>query len=147
MLTDHHVAVSVTRLPLTQPDSEKLPTVPHVLIVDDNDDIAALIHCTLTLEGCSCKSVPSGGSVQALLARELPNLIIMDLMLPDTDGYHIIEQLQRDERTSTIPVIVMTARAEEMYRHMSADMGVLYHLTKPFQLAELVTQVQTILQM
>lgn len=116
-----------------------------ILAVDDNDDILAIVAFAFEHEGYQFKATHSQGEMRAELARALPDLIILDLMLPGVNGYQVIEQLHHDARTSAIPIIVITAKSEPVFRRISADMGAAHHLIKPFHPDELVAQARAIL--
>jgi DNA-binding response OmpR family regulator len=116
-----------------------------ILAVDDNDDILNIVEFAFEHEGYQFKATHSHDEMCAELARALPDLIILDLMLPGVNGYQVIEQLHHDTRTSAIPIIVITAKSEQVYRRISADMGAAHHLIKPFHPDELVAQARAVL--
>jgi len=116
-----------------------------ILTVDDNDDILNVVGFALEHAGFEVRAAHDQREMEAALAQELPDLMVLDLMLPGTNGYQVLQQLHENDQTRDIPVIVMTAKVEALYRHMSADLGVAYHFTKPFHPEMLVKEAQTIL--
>ena len=116
----------------------------HILAVDDNPDILEIVGFAFEHEGYIFEATHSQHEMAEALAQCLPDLIVLDLMLPGANGYQVIEQLQHEPCTRGIPVIVITAKAEAMYRRISADLGVAKHLIKPFHPDELVAQVREI---
>ncbi len=116
-----------------------------VLAVEDNDDLIFLVGFAFEHAGFTFTAAHDAREMQAMLAEDLPDLVIMDLLLPGMNGYQAIQGLREDARTRDIPVIVMTARSEPIFRHMSDDLGVAAHLTKPFHPDALVAEAQAIL--
>jgi DNA-binding response OmpR family regulator len=86
----------------------------------------------------------NGAQLQSLLTVRVPDLILLDVMMPGQHGYQIFEHLRTDPLTSKIPVIIMTAHAEDIYARISRDLGA-FHLTKPFHPLEMVEQVKALL--
>jgi two-component system, OmpR family, phosphate regulon response regulator PhoB len=116
-----------------------------ILTVDDNDDILNVVGFALQHAGFEVRAAHDQREMEAVLAQELPDLMVLDVMLPGTNGYQVLQQLHENDRTRDIPVIVMTAKAETLYRRMSADLGVVHHFTKPFPTDALVSEALTIL--
>ncbi|MBA3824418.1 MAG: response regulator [Ktedonobacterales bacterium] len=116
-----------------------------ILTVDDNDDILNVVGFALEDAGFEVRAAHNQHEMEAALAQGLPDLMVLDLMLPGANGYQVLQKLHDNDQTRDIPVIVMTAKAEALYRHMSADLGVAHHFTKPFPTEALVTEAQTIL--
>jgi DNA-binding response OmpR family regulator len=77
---------------------------------------------------------------------QLPNLIILDVMMPGEDGYRICQGLRTDPRTQHIPVVIMTAHTENIYERISVDLGAAQHITKPFHPLELVEHIKALLE-
>ena len=117
-----------------------------VLIVEDEVDIADLIMFNLQRAGYEVLKAHDGvhGTEMAILER--PDLIILDLMLPGRDGYSVFREVRRDARTSHIPVIMLTARAQAEDRIKGLEAGAEDYLTKPFSPKELVLRVNAILK-
>jgi DNA-binding response OmpR family regulator len=126
--------------------SENKFTPHQVLVVDDSDDILTIIGYAFELVGYTCQCSHNLEEMNLSLANSIPDLIVLDLMLPGVNGYHVIDQLHHNLHTQTIPIIVITARTEEVYRRISTDLGVAYHLTKPFHPDELIAYAQVLLE-
>jgi two-component system, OmpR family, alkaline phosphatase synthesis response regulator PhoP len=85
---------------------------PHILVVDDEPDLLELVHYTLTRAGYQVCCVKSGEEALTQVQTRLPDLIVLDLLLPGVDGLEICKHLKRDPQTAAIPIIMLTARSE-----------------------------------
>jgi two-component system phosphate regulon response regulator PhoB len=117
-----------------------------VLIVEDEVDIADLIMFNLQRSGYEVLKAHDGIAGTEIAIRERPDLIVLDLMLPGRDGYSVFREIRRDARTSRIPVIMLTARAQTEDRIQGLEAGADDYLTKPFSPKELVLRVNAILK-
>ncbi len=117
-----------------------------VLIVEDEVDIADLIKFNLQRAGYEVSQAHDGVVGVKTAIGERPDLIILDLMLPGRDGYSVFREVRRDARTSHIPVIMLTARAQTEDRIQGLEAGADDYLTKPFSPKELVLRVNAILK-
>jgi len=117
-----------------------------VLIVEDEVDIADLIMFNLQRAGYEVLKTHDGIAGTEIAIRERPDLIVLDLMLPGRDGYSVFREIRRDARTSRIPVIMLTARAQTEDRIQGLEAGADDYLTKPFSPKELVLRVNAILK-
>lgn len=117
-----------------------------VLIVEDEVDIADLIMFNLQRAGYEVLKAHDGITGTETAIRERPDLIVLDLMLPGRDGYSVFREIRRDARTSRIPVIMLTARAQTEDRIQGLEAGADDYLTKPFSPKELVLRVNAILK-
>ena len=117
-----------------------------VLIVEDEKDIAELIDYNLRQEKIVCEHARSGSEGLAKARRILPDLVILDLMLPDIGGLEVCKTLKSDGKTKSIPVLMVTAKGEEMDRVVGFEVGADDYLTKPFSPRELVLRVKAILR-
>jgi DNA-binding response OmpR family regulator len=113
-----------------------------VLIVEDDRDIADLLVHYLTRAGYSSVVTPSGAEALALARAESPGVVLLDVMLPGLDGFEVCRALRGDPRTSAVPVIILTARAEEADRIAGLEFGADDYVTKPFSPKELVARVK-----
>ena len=114
-----------------------------VLVVDDEPKITQLVRDYLERGGFAVTTASDGTSALALARSERPDLVILDLGLPDKDGLDVTRALRRD---STIPLIVLTARAEETDRLVGLELGADDYVTKPFSPKELVARVRAVLR-
>ncbi len=122
------------------------PGVPRILVVEDEPDIAALIAYQLTREGFRVETAGNGTEALSAVARDVPDLVVLDRMLPGLSGDEVLERLKEEPGTSTIPVLVLTAKREQEDRIKGFELGADDYLTKPFSPRELVLRVQAILR-
>ena len=105
---------------------------PYILSVDDEQDVTDLVKFHLTRAGYDVTTAASGREALDSIAFRSPDLILLDLMLPDIDGFGVCEILRREARTATIPVVILTAWATTDARSLGLELGALDYLTKPF---------------
>jgi len=117
-----------------------------ILIVEDETDIADLVKYHLEREGFAARTVADGKQALDLIVRDHPDLIILDLMLPGTDGLEVCRRLRAHSATQSIPIIMLTARAEEVDRIVGLEMGADDYVPKPFSPRELVARVKAVLR-
>jgi two-component system phosphate regulon response regulator PhoB len=118
----------------------------HILIVEDEIDIAQLVSFNLERAGYSVDIVHDGREVLEKILKDQPNLVILDLMLPGMDGYQILKEMQRDTRSHSIPVLMLTAKSQIDDRIKGLELGADDYLTKPFSPKELILRAQAILK-
>jgi len=123
------------------------PMAATILTVDDEPDVTALVHFHLTKTGYYVLTAACGREALEKIQARPPDLIILDLMLPDIDGFGVCEILRRQTRTATIPVVILTAWATSDARHLGLELGALDYLTKPFSPRELVGRVRRLLDL
>ncbi len=117
-----------------------------ILVVEDEEDILELVCFNLKKEGYRVKGVTSGEEALQEVERQIPSLIILDLMLPGADGFDVCKSLRSDSRTKAVPVIMLTARSEEADIVIGLELGADDYLTKPFSPRELIARVRAILR-
>ncbi|MCO5252375.1 MAG: response regulator transcription factor [Candidatus Kapabacteria bacterium] len=117
-----------------------------VAIVDDEPDIVELLSIHLVKAGYKVKSFEDAESLFRFLKTNIPDLFILDLMLPDADGFEICKYLKKEEKYSNIPVIMLTARTDEMDKVLGLELGADDYVTKPFSPRELVARVKVVLR-
>lgn len=117
-----------------------------ILVVEDEADIRELLRYTLEREGYAVQARGSAEEAQAYLERKLPSLILLDLMLPGTDGFSFCRTLRTGERTRGIPVIMVTARDEPPDIVAGLEVGADDYVTKPFRARILVARVRAVLR-
>jgi two-component system phosphate regulon response regulator PhoB len=118
-----------------------------ILIVEDDRDILELLAYHFRNRGeFSVTLAVDGEEALRLIGRELPDLILLDLMLPGMDGFQICRQLKSDPRTAAIPIIMLTARGEEADRIVGLELGADDYVVKPFSPRELLLRVRAILR-
>lgn len=116
-----------------------------VMVVDDDKEIQEIVTFVLNRNGFEVAVASNGQELQGLLAAQVPDLIILDVMMPGQNGYEIFSALRNDLRTQLVPVIIMTAHAENIYERISVDLGAADHITKPFHPLDLVEKIRTLL--
>ena len=117
-----------------------------ILIVEDEADIADLVKYHLEREGLATRTVGDGKQALDLIVRDHPDLIILDLMLPGMDGLEMCRRLRGQSVTQRIPIIMLTARAEEVDRIVGLEIGADDYVAKPFSPRELVARVKAVLR-
>ena len=117
-----------------------------ILIVEDEADIAELVKYHLVKEGFAARTVGNGTQALELIVRDHPDLIILDLMLPGKDGLEICRRLRSNSVTQSIPIIMLTAKAEEVDRIVGLEIGADDYVPKPFSPRELVARVKAVLR-
>ena len=117
-----------------------------VLVVEDDPDIADLIRRYLLKSGFDVDVCGSGRDALGAITLRQPDLLVLDLMLPGVNGLDICRAVRSDEKTATIPIIMVTARAEESERIAGLDLGADDYLAKPFSPGELVARVKALLR-
>jgi len=116
-----------------------------VLVVDDAPNVRELIRVNLTLEGFDVHVAVDGEQALELVGELDPDLITMDVVMPRIDGLTAASRLKADPRTSSIPIVMVTARAQTADREKGRRAGVDAYLTKPFEPSELVATVRNLL--
>jgi two-component system phosphate regulon response regulator PhoB len=117
-----------------------------ILIVEDERDLSATLEYALTREGFTTRVVHDGrGGVQAACELPAPDLVLLDLMLPDISGFDVCRELRSMEATRALPIIITSARAEEVDRATGFDVGADDFVVKPFSLRELAVRCRAVL--
>jgi diguanylate cyclase (GGDEF)-like protein len=114
-----------------------------ILVVEDDPQLGRLLRETLEIEGYAVKVAPSGEEGLSYALREVPQLLLLDIMLPGIDGFEVVEQLRRNAKTAHIPVVMLTARQDTADIVRAFDSEVDDYLTKPFKTDELIVRIRT----
>ncbi|MGI8508517.1 MAG: response regulator [Gemmatimonadaceae bacterium] len=122
------------------------PVPDSILVVDDEPDIVALVAFHLARAGYRVSTAANGTDALAQTRRDLPALVVLDLMLPGVSGLEVLEQLRSDAATAGVAVLLLTARREETDKVRGLTLGADDYLTKPFSPQELVLRVGAILR-
>lgn len=117
-----------------------------ILIVDDEPDVVELLSYTFRQEGYSIAASETGRQAVAKAQAWLPDLILLDLQLPEMDGFEVCKILRRDTATAAIPIIMVTARTSEIDRILGLEFGADDYVIKPFSPRELVLRVKNLLK-
>ncbi len=117
-----------------------------IAAVDDEEDIRELLSIGLSKEGYIVETFEDGKNFEKFLEKEIPDAIILDIMLSDSDGIEILKYLKSNERTKDIPVIMLTAKADESDKIVGLELGADDYITKPFSLKELAARIKAVLR-
>ncbi len=116
-----------------------------IMVVDDNPDIVTIVKTILEVKGYGVQSAFSGQEVFNLLSEQKPDLIILDIMMPQMDGLEVLTRLKEDSGTATIPVILLTAKVQYEDVLGGYNMGADYYITKPFTSTQLLNGINLLL--
>lgn len=117
-----------------------------ILVVDDDKQLVRLIQSYLQQASYEVLTAYEGASALGCIQRDRPDLVILDLMLPDRDGWDILRSVRGDERTAAIPIILLTARVEDTDKIVGLELGADDYITKPFNPREVVARVRAVLR-
>jgi DNA-binding response OmpR family regulator len=115
---------------------------PRILVVEDHPLIAELVETRLRIEGMQALKCTSGREALAVIAREALDVVILDIMMPDVDGYEVLHHIRSLASTATLPVIFLTAKSTPADIEKGLAMGANYYITKPFSGLDLVRKVR-----
>jgi phosphate regulon transcriptional regulator PhoB len=117
-----------------------------ILVVDDERDIVELISFNLQKEGFTTIKAYDGKAALRLIKTQKPDLVILDLMLPEISGLDVCKTIRSSSETAGLPVIMLTAKADELDKILGLEMGADDYITKPFSIKELIARVRAILR-
>jgi two-component system phosphate regulon response regulator PhoB len=119
---------------------------PRILVVDDEPDLLELLQVNLTHAGMVVETARSAQEAFERLRRAPPDLLVLDLMLPDLSGEDVCRRVRADERLGDLPILMLTAKSDEIDRVVGFEIGADDYLTKPFSPRELVLRVKAVLR-
>ena len=117
-----------------------------IYLVEDDDSIRELVLYTLHTTGFEAEGFRNAADFWQALEKELPQLVLLDIMLPDEDGLHILKRLRAGAETADLPVMMLTAKSSEYDRVVGLDSGADDYMPKPFGMIELVSRVRALLR-
>jgi len=117
-----------------------------IYVVEDDKNISEIESFALKNSGYDVEAFPDAGSFREKLAEKQPDLVLLDIMLPDEDGLTILTKLRKNKETSKLPIIMVTAKTAEIDKVKGLDMGADDYLTKPFGVMELISRVKALLR-
>jgi two-component system phosphate regulon response regulator PhoB len=120
--------------------------VPAILIVDDERDLLSLLEFNLRQAGFETTLAASGDAALRELRRKVPDLVLLDLMLPDISGTEVCRHIKTDPRTKGVPVVMLTAKGDELDKVVGFELGADDYVTKPFSVRELVLRLRAVLR-
>jgi DNA-binding response OmpR family regulator len=115
-----------------------------VMVIDDEPAIHKLLQTILEHEGFQIMGLEERKDARETVSRRRPDVIILDIMMPEVDGFQILKMLKEDEETREIPVLVLTVRSLREDRERAMALGADHYMTKPFQPSELVEAVRSL---
>ena len=115
---------------------------PRILIVDDEPDLLTVLKIGLETEGYEVLTASDGEQGLAIARQAMPDLMVLDLMLPRMDGYKVCRTLKFDERYKRIPIFILSARSGETDRRLALELGADEFHSKPYNMRELVARVR-----
>jgi len=118
----------------------------HILIIEDDPDIVELVRYNLSKEGYQVAAVGDGVAGLEKIRKSQPDLLVLDLMLPKLSGMEVCKEIRRDEVLKRLPILMLTARSEEMDRVIGLEVGADDYVTKPFSPRELVARIRALLR-
>lgn len=119
--------------------------MPKVLVVDDEPNIVLSLEFLMQQAGFEVTTAEDGGSALARVAEACPDLILLDISLPDLSGFEVLERLRQTPRGATLPIIMLTAHGREVEREKGLALGADDYITKPFSTQALVEKVKALL--
>ena len=117
-----------------------------IYYVEDDDNIRGLTLYALKQKGIEAEGFSCDSEFKAAVARRVPDAVLLDIMLPDTDGLEIMRRLRADSETATVPIMMLTAKDTELDKVVALDGGADDYLTKPFSLMELTSRCRALLR-
>ena len=117
-----------------------------ILIVDDDPDVLYTVEAILKKEGYDVEKANGGSEALEHLKTSTPELILLDVMMPDIDGWGVLKEIRNDERLKDIPIIMITSRTGQKHRDRANKIGVNVYLGKPFGEEELLNNIQSLLE-
>lgn len=117
-----------------------------IYYVEDDDNIRGLTLYALKQQGIEAEGFSCDSEFKAAVARRVPDAVLLDVMLPDTDGLEIMRRLRADSETATVPIMMLTAKDTELDKVVALDGGADDYLTKPFSLMELTSRCRALLR-
>jgi DNA-binding NarL/FixJ family response regulator len=117
-----------------------------LLLIDDDPNLILLVKDYLEFRGFEVDTAENGREALEKLSQDLPDMIICDIMMPEMDGYALVEQVRQDTRTSWIPILFLSAKGQSNDRIKGLNMGADVYMVKPFEPEELVAQVESSLK-
>jgi two-component system phosphate regulon response regulator PhoB len=120
--------------------------VPAILIVEDERDVQTVLDFNLKAEGFETMRASTAEEALAWLRARVPDLVLLDLMLPDMPGTELCRRIKADPRTNAVPVVVVSARGDELDRVVGFELGADDYIPKPFSVRELVLRLRAVLR-
>lgn len=117
-----------------------------IYVAEDDDNIREILRCTLESHGYITQVYDTAPPLLAAMEQQLPDLVLLDIMMPEMDGAEALRRIKQDPRTREVPVIFLTAKSGEIDKVRGLDLGAEDYITKPFGLLELAARVRAVLR-
>src|SRR5262245_36895334 len=140
------MVVMIAANPAQVPASGKRVGRKRILVVDDEKDLVDLISYNLKRNGYDVITADDGATALEFAVSEQPDLVVLDLMLPGVDGMEVAKQLRADPATASIPIVMLTAKSEEVDVVVGLALGADDYITKPFSMKILLARLNTVLR-
>lgn len=127
-------------------DNNMLRDQKRILVVDDAEDLVELLSYNLQRAGFLVRSASNGRAALEMIAKERPDLVVLDLMMPGMTGGEVLRRLRTEESTATLPVIILTAKAEESDQIVGLTLGADDYVTKPYSIQVLMARIDAVLR-
>ena len=119
---------------------------PVILVVDDEEEIRTVMRLTLTIAGYEVREAENGERALDSLEKNLPDLILLDVLMPGMDGFEVCRRVRANSETAQIPVLILSARTDARSREDGLDAGATKYLTKPISPPELLQHIAEVLE-
>ena len=116
-----------------------------IFIADDESGFVSTLTSRLEFEGFEITTAPDGKKALELIPVEMPDLILLDIMMPAVNGYQVCRELKEDPATSPIPILMVTAKSQESDRFWGMEAGADAYITKPFEMDDLIGKIRELL--
>jgi len=117
-----------------------------VLLVDDDADLAKVLKARIEVEGCEFMSATDGKEMLEILKIKTPDVILLDIMLPNVDGYSALREMRKDEKCAGIPVIILSAKEKKNIGDLFIPEKIAFFIEKPFDSKELMEKIRGLLR-
>lgn len=119
-----------------------MSTNKKILAVDDENDVLLIIKTALLSEGFEVKTAASGADALAIIEDFIPDLIVLDMMMPELSGFDVLEKIRENPSLKSVPVIMLTGVSDKEKIREAIDSGVDYYIIKPFEFHDLISKVK-----
>ena len=116
-----------------------------IFIADDESGFVSTLRTRLEFEGFEITTAPDGKAALELIPQEMPDLVLLDIMMPAVNGYQVCRELKGNEDTSSIPILMLTAKSQESDKLWGKEAGADDYVTKPFDMGDLIEKIRELL--
>lgn len=119
---------------------------PKVLIAEDEETIVESLSFLMEKEGYDVSVATDGRTAISMIARDIPDMVLLDVMMPVCDGFEVVRAVRSDSNTRQVPIMMLTAKTREVDRRKGLELGVDDFVTKPFSTRDVVSRVKALLE-